>query len=119
MFDSLAKVVIHRGWAIVLAWLAFSLFLQGVAPPWERVSRDDDVRFFPPGYPSVVGQDLLERGFPQGAASSEAVLVTERRSGRLDAGDKSYIKALIARLDQLRVTYPDLGIKRVDYYLTP
>src|SRR6476660_2647003 len=107
MFESLAKLVIHRGWVIVLAWLAFSLVLQLTAPPWERVSRDDDVRFFPPGYPSVVGQELLERGFPRDAASSEAVLVTERRQGRLVEGDLGYIDRVKTSLNQLREAAPD------------
>jgi RND superfamily putative drug exporter len=119
MFESLAKLVIHRGWVIVLAWLAFSLALQWRAPSWEEVSRDDDVRFFPARYPSVVGQDLLERGFPSGASSSEAVLVAERRQGPLTEGDKRYVDRVVSILTELRESNPALGIKTVDYFLTP
>ena len=49
MFQSIANVVIRRGWVIVAAWLAFIAGALHDRPPWERVSRDDDVRFFPAG----------------------------------------------------------------------
>ena len=79
MFKLIANVVTRRGWAVFLGWLSFAVILFAVAPSWDRVTRDDDVRFFPPGFPSVVGQDLLERGFPQDAASSQVVVIGERR----------------------------------------
>jgi hypothetical protein len=64
MFGAIAEFVTRRGWLVVLAWVGLAFVLARVAPPWSAVSRDDDVRFFPPEYASVVGQGLLERGFP-------------------------------------------------------
>jgi RND superfamily putative drug exporter len=119
MFESIAKAVIHRGWAIVIAWLGFCLILQLTAPPWERVSRDDDVRFFPPGYASVVGQELLERGFPADASSSEAVLVAERRGGRLTDADYDYVDGVVAIVNRFRESHPEFGIRKLDTHLTP
>ena len=78
MFQSIANVVTRRGALILAAWLALAVTLVAGAPSWDRVTRDDDVRFFPAGFPSVVGQELLERGFPQDAASSQVVVVAER-----------------------------------------
>src|SRR5947209_1308138 len=112
MFESIAALVDRRGWMIVVGWLAFTAILYVNAPAWESVSRDDDVRFFPPGYPSVVGQDLLERGFPDDSSSSQAVVVAERRQGKLRDADFSYVDQIVQRFDKLRAAEPRLGIKQ-------
>ena len=110
MFESLANVVTRRGWIIVLGWLAFTITLWWVAPPWERVSRDDDVRFFPPGSLSVIGQSLLERGFPQDAASAQVVVIGERRGGPLTPADFDFLdRQLVPLLNQAREGEPVLG----------
>jgi RND superfamily putative drug exporter len=120
MFKLIANVVTRRGWAIFLGWLGFAVVLFAVAPSWDRVTRDDDVRFFPSGFPSVVGQDLLERGFPQDAASSQVVVIGERRDKALTQGDFVFLdKRLVPLLNQAREGEPDLGIKRIDTHLTP
>src|SRR5947209_7973329 len=75
MFQSLARLVNTRGWVIFLVWSVVAAALFLIAPKWESVSKDDDVKFFPSGYPSVIGQELLERGFPKDVASSQAVLI--------------------------------------------
>src|SRR5579864_3659746 len=119
MFESLAALVNRRGWTIIAAWLALTAILYAIAPEWEAVSRDDDVKFFPPGYPSVVGQALLERGFPEDASSSHAVVIAERRDGKLKDVDFSYVDQLVRRFDELRAAQPALGIKQVLSYRTP
>jgi RND superfamily putative drug exporter len=120
MFESIANCVTRRGLVILLVWLAVSVVLLRTAPPWERVSRDDDVRFFPRGYPSVVGQALLERGFPQDAASSQVVVISERRDGKLTPADFTYLdRQLVPMLNQAREREPALGIKRIDTHRTP
>ena len=123
MFQTLADVVIRRGWVVVAAWLAIAAALYYVAPPWESVSRDDNVRFFPAHYPSVVGQDLLERGFPLDAASSQVVLVFDRRGGKLNAGDYAYVDQIVSDFykfaEQKRSTQESLGLKKIDTHRTP
>jgi RND superfamily putative drug exporter len=119
MFESIARLVIRRGWLVLLFWLVFSIALKVVAPSWDQVSKDDDVRFFPPGSPSVVGQELLERGFPLDAASSQVVIVAERRTGHLAPGDFAFVDQLVGKLNQIREQQRALGIKKVDYYRTP
>ena len=119
MFHMLANLVIRRGWIIVVGWLIFTVALYLIAPPWEQVSRDDNVRFFPAGYPSVVGQELLEKGFPRDAASSQVVLVYERQRKRLSDADLSYIDRIAANLFKFAETNPDLGLKKIDTHRTP
>ena len=118
MFQSLARLVNTRGWIIVLAWLGVTALLFRIAPSWDSVSKDDDVGFFPKGYPSVVGQDLLKKGFPRDVASSQAVLVFERTGGDLRRPDYDYIVALSNRLGKVKLDEPKLGIKQlVDYHV--
>ncbi len=119
MFEMLANLVIRRGWLIVAAWLALTAGLYMIAPTWEQVSRDDNVRFFPAGFPSVVGQDLLERGFPRDAASSQVVLVFERRQGKLTRADFAYVESMVATLFKFAESEPKLGLKKIDSHITP
>ena len=119
MFQSLATLVNTRGWVIIAAWAILAAALYGIAPSWDSVSKDDDVNFFPPGYPTVIGQSLLKRGFPADVASSQAVLVVERAGGELTAGDKAYIVDLANRMKKLKADEPRLGIKQVVDYRVP
>jgi putative drug exporter of the RND superfamily len=119
MFDMLAVLVDRRGWLIVLAWMAFLAFLFFTAPDWDAVTRDDDVRFFPPGYPSVVGQELLERGFPHDSASSSTVVILERRDGHLQDADFAYADKLVNALDALRRARTELGIRQIVNFRSP
>ena len=127
MFRLIANIVTRHGWLFVLAWAGIAGGLYYYAPPWERVSQDDNVRFFPAGYPSVIGQDLLERGFPRDAASSQVVLIHERRDGKLTKADFAYVQQLALDLLDFSETYeetrtpdqPSLGLKKIDTHVTP
>ncbi len=91
MFRSIAELVTRRGWVVVLGWLAFAAGLSLIAPPWSAVSRDDDVRFFPPEYPSVVGRGLLERGFPADIGGASVIVLAERADAPLSEADLTFI----------------------------
>lgn len=119
MFELIAAQVNRRGWLIVLAWFGLAIFLYNVAPTWRTVSRDDDVRFFPEGFPTVIGQDLLERGFPRDVSSSSFVLVGERADGLLTPQDLAYLDRLADQFTTLREAEPNLGIKGVNDRRTP
>jgi RND superfamily putative drug exporter len=119
MFALLANIAIRRGWVIVLGWAVVVGALYRVAPPWDQVSKDDNVRFFPRNYPSVIGQGLLEEGFPSETASSHVVVVAERRDGRLTEADLAYVDALARALNQCREAFPGLNIKKLDTHHTP
>lgn len=116
MFESIAAFVIRRGWVLALCWLVFAVSLALTAPSWSSVSRDDDVSFFPPDFPSVVGQGLLERGFPDDVASSSAVVVAERADAKLTDADFAYVDRVATRLEDLARSEPELGLKKVMDY---
>src|SRR5262249_4838509 len=119
MFESIANVGVRRGWLLVVGWLALTALMYAFAPSWDQVSRDDDVRFFPAGYPSVIGQDLLGRGFPLDAASSQVVLVYERRNDKLSDADFAYVEKVAKNLFEFSRNEPTLGLKKIDTHRTP
>ena len=112
MFSLLSGVVLRRPWVIVAGWLALTLGLYFFGPRWDQVTKDDDVRFFPPGSLSVIGQDLLERGFPENASSSQLVLVYERKDRAVTAADRRHLEEVASNLFQFTRSHPDYGIDR-------
>jgi putative drug exporter of the RND superfamily len=119
MFVRLSRLVTRRPVVVVLAWIALAVALRFAAPRWDQVTKDDNVKFFPPDYPSVIGQSLLERGFPRDAASSQVVLVCERRDGPLTPQDKTYVDAMAGRFYRFAQAHPELGFKKLDTYRSP
>ena len=119
MFSLISRLVIRRPWLIVLGWLVLAVALRSVAPRWDEVTKDDNVRFFPLDFPSVVGQELLERGFPQDAASSQVVLVYERKGGRLTPDDFHHVERVASRFYQFAQAHPGLGFKKLDTHTSP
>ena len=119
MFSLLARLVQRHSWLVVLVWAVVAFLLFRYAPPWDQVTKDDDVRFFPRDYPSVIGQDLLERGFPQDAASSQFVVIYERSSGALTAADFALVEERAADFHRFGQANPDLGVKKLDTHRSP
>ena len=113
MFPLIAKIVDRRAWIFVAGWVAFAILLRVSAPSWESVSRDDDVSFFPPGSPTVVGQGLLQRGFPRDVIGSQVVVIAERPGGHLTKADFAFVDRLSAALGGLVDSEPTLGFRQV------
>ncbi len=119
MFSLISHLVIRRPGLVVLTCVALAVALRFAAPSWDQVTKDDNVRFFPPDFPSVIGQNLLERGFPRDAASSQVVLVCERKDGPLTPQDKGYVDGMAARFYEFAQSHPELGFKKLDTYRSP
>ena len=109
MFALISRLVTRRAGVVVLTCVALAAALRAVAPAWDQVTKDDNVRFFPPDFPSVIGQSLLERGFPRDASSSQVVLVCERKGGPLTPQDLGYVDAMAGRFYQFAQEHLTLG----------
>ena len=119
MFSTLSRFVIHRPWVVLVIWLVLTGCLHKFAPRWDQVTKDDDVRFFPAGSLSVMGQDLLERGFPADASSSQLVFIYERKHGRVTQEDLAYIEQMATSLYQLAQNDSMFGLRKIDTHRTP
>jgi RND superfamily putative drug exporter len=119
MFSLVSRVVIRRPWAVIVGWIVVAVGLRSIAPPWDQVSKDDNVRFFPADSASVVGQELLERGFPSDASSSQLVLVFERKDGRLQPENFRYVEDVAAGFYEFARSHPELGFKKVETHRSP
>ncbi|MBI3467201.1 MAG: MMPL family transporter [Planctomycetes bacterium] len=101
-FDHLGRFVARR-WAWVLgAWVVAVTIIKVFAPPWAKISQDDDIKSFPPHYNSVVGHDLLEKAFPGDLFNSQVVVAVERTDGALSEADQEFLKTLTARLNSVQ-----------------
>jgi RND superfamily putative drug exporter len=119
MFTALSTIVVKRPWLVVLGWLILTIGLHVGAPRWDQVTRDDDVRFFPSDSLSVIGQELLERGFPLDAASSQLVMIYERRGQPVTLQDQRYVENVAAAFHKFSESHQELGVKRVDTHKSP
>ncbi|WP_165219032.1 MMPL family transporter [Aquisphaera insulae] len=119
MFSILARLVQRHSWFVLIAWGVIASLLYWYAPLWDRITQDDDVRFFPRDYPSVIGQELLERGFPLDSASSQVVLVHERADGPLTPSDLAVVEERVAKFHEFSQEKPELGVKKIDTHRTP
>ena len=94
MFDRLG-LFISRYWAIViLFWIVLTVGLHFSAPHWDSVTHDGDLAYMPAEMPSVGGEDLLKRAFPQDSAKSAFVVVAARPDGKLTKADKQVSQEL-------------------------
>lgn len=119
MFPFLARLVQRHSWIILAFWVSATVLLFMYAPVWDRVTKDDDVHFFPREYSSVIGQELLERGFPRDASSSQVVFVFERQAGPLTPEDLAAVEQHAAEFFEWSQTDPTLGVKKLDTHRTP
>ncbi|HKI20750.1 MAG TPA: MMPL family transporter, partial [Isosphaeraceae bacterium] len=119
MFTPLSTIVVRRPWLVVLGWLFFTVGIHYSAPRWDKVTRDDDVRFFPPDSLSVIGQDLLERGFPLDASSSQLVFIYERRDGSVTQADLAYIADVATKFYEFSQQHKELGVKHLETHKSP
>ncbi len=119
MFSLVSRLVIRYPWMVILGWIVLAISLRMAAPRWDEVTKDDNVRFFPSDFPSVVGQELLERGFPRDASSSQIVLVYERANGRLTPEDFGYVERVAGSFLRFVTANPGLGFKKIDTHKSP
>ena len=119
MFRAISNLLIRHPRAVVLGWLVLAAGLHYLAPPWDRITKDDGFGTFPADCPSAIARALLERGFPRNGASSDLVLIYERKGGRLTPGDFRFVDGEASNLSRLAREQPELGVKTIDTWRSP
>jgi RND superfamily putative drug exporter len=67
--------IIDRPAIVIGLWIVAAIALWAIAPRWDDVAQDGDLRFLPADSPSQRGQHLLETGFPEQRSRSEWYLL--------------------------------------------
>lgn len=120
MFQSLGKLVVSpKGIGLILGWIVLAFIIFSIAPSLESIQRDDNVGFFPKHYPTVIGDNLLERGFGNDRSSSQMVVAVERTDGKLSEADLLFYDKIANALTKFRVENPKWGMKPIVSRHTP
>lgn len=107
MYARLGEFV-ARQWAwVILAWVLLAVGLHRVAPRWEDVTHDGDLAYLPASMPSVEGELLFARAFPDKPTKSEVAIVVERPAGKLTSADLQWADSMAEQFEPLR---DELGI---------
>jgi putative drug exporter of the RND superfamily len=87
MFFVLGQLVARRWPWVIAGWILVVVGLRLLAPAWDDVTYDGDLAYLPDQSPSVRGELLLERAFPERHAKSQFVVVLAREDGPLTSKD--------------------------------
>lgn len=110
MFSRLGGLI-SRHWSLVIvAWLALAIALHLVAPRWSQVAHDGDLAYLPDTMPSVEGDLLLAKAFPDRKAKSQIAVFIERPDGKLVGPDYEWTDALAARFEKLAGELPIVDV---------
>ncbi len=96
VFDRLGKFVARHWVAVIAGWLVLAAALHAAAPRWSDVANDGDLAYLPANLPSVEGERMLQRAFPNQKAKSAIAIVVERPDGALTADDLRWSDGLAA-----------------------
>ncbi len=87
MFAWLGKIVSRHWLLVILIWIGIIVTVKSSAPKWDDITHDGDVSYLPDDRPSIQGEKLLEKAFPDNRARSQICIVVARDDGRLTEED--------------------------------
>lgn len=89
---------ISRHWLLtIVGWAALAGAVRWLAPSWDSVTHDGDLAYMPDEMPSVRGEQLLRRAFPENLSKSQMVVVCARPDGPLTSDDLRVLERLARR----------------------
>ncbi|MBL8792486.1 MAG: MMPL family transporter [Planctomycetia bacterium] len=119
MYQFLGRLAANHPWKIVAAWVTLAATLFLTAPRWESEAHDEDIRFLPERCASLRGYHLLGEAFPQELDCSRITFCLERNDAPLSQQDFALASQVVADLDKLRQTEPQLKIVKVYSFQDP
>jgi putative drug exporter of the RND superfamily len=101
MFLRLGQFVSRHWLMVILGWVAIVVALRSLAPAWDDVTQDGDLAYLPAEMPSVVGEQLLSKGFPENRPKSQIAFFVIRDGDVLNRDDVHVAHDLARRLKNL------------------
>src|SRR5262249_28579148 len=108
MFHKLGKIAASYPWIVCLAWIGIGIATSLLAPQWDPRAQDEDISFLPERFTSVRAYRLMEQAFPQEVAHSRLVFALERPESTMSAADLALVDRIVAGLNELIDTDPNL-----------
>ena len=78
MFQRLGRAVVRLWPFLLVAWICALVGVQWAAPEWDAVVRDGEFDFLPHDSPSLRGEEVFKRSFPDDVLASSVVIVVRR-----------------------------------------
>lgn len=97
-------------WLCIIAWLAAVVALHQIAPRWDDVTHDGDLAYLPAGMPSIEGELLLAKAFPEQKAKSQIAIIVEEPTGKLTPAELDWIDSLAEKFEQLKNELPIVDV---------
>jgi len=94
MFSRLPALISKYWLFVILAWVVILVAVRATAPSWDAITQDGDFAYLPDDYPSVRGQELLNKAFPEDRTKSQLVFVIARPDAQLDLADRAFADRL-------------------------
>ena len=94
MFQKFGKAVVRLWPFLLVGWICALIGVQWAAPAWKTVVRDGEFDFLPEDSPSLRGERVAKRAFPNDVLASSVVIVVRRvrRPDGLLQIDKDFIE---------------------------
>ena len=81
MFERIGKFIARHWLAVIVGWLVLAAALCLDRARWQDVAHDGDLAYLPELMPSVQGERLLARAFPDTKEKSQLAVVLEPHGG--------------------------------------
>jgi putative drug exporter of the RND superfamily len=101
MFLRLGQFVSRHWMLVILCWVAAVVLLRSLSPAWDDITQDGDFAYLPAQMPSVVGEELLSKGFPENRPKSQIAFFVIRENDALGRDDLHVAHDLARRLKNL------------------
>jgi putative drug exporter of the RND superfamily len=101
MFLRLGQFVSRHWLMVILSWVVVVVALRSLSPAWDDVTQDGDLAYLPEEMPSVVGEQLLSKGFPENRPKSQIAFFVIRDGDVLNRDDVHVAHDLARRLKNL------------------
>lgn len=80
MFSRAGQLLVRHWLPVWLAWVVLLVVVAWQAPPLETVVKTGEFAFLPPDSPSLLGEELFSKAFPNDLLASSVVIVVRRTS---------------------------------------
>ena len=81
MFSRAGQLLVRHWLTVFIAWVVALVVVASQAPPLDDVVRTGEFAFLPPESPSLLGEQLFAKAFPNDLLASSVVIVV-RRTGQ-------------------------------------